>query len=64
MNKVIVRITAGNLVDEQLHAAGIGVRQRQTVEASVLRAHGAIGVSVLLRHALSRDPQLHRNVHR
>ena len=48
---VVVRIAAGNLVGEDLHAIEIDMRQHQTVEAAILRTHRAIGVGVLLRPA-------------
>ena len=42
------------LVDEQLHAMGVDVRQYQTVKLSSADIHCAIGVGVLVReHALA-----------
>ena len=38
---VVVRIAAGNLVEKDLHAGEIDMRQHQTVEAAVLRIHRA-----------------------
>lgn len=49
-NHVVVRLATGNLVNEDLHAVRVDLRQHQAVETAILRTHRAIGVGVLLRH--------------
>ena len=47
---VVVRVAAGDLVKDDVHAVSIDMREHQTVEAPVPRTRRTIGVGVWLRH--------------
>ena len=49
-DQIVARVAAGNLVEEDLHAVGVDMRQHQAVEATVPWTDRAIGVGILLRH--------------
>lgn len=50
MARTITGMAGGDLVEEDLHALAVNVRQDQGIELAVAHTHRRIGVGVLLGH--------------
>lgn len=57
-NNVLIGVTGRDLVEEELHAFGVDVRQDQTVEFTRAHIHRAIDLGVLVcQHGLANGAQ-------
>ena len=54
---VLIWVALGDLVDKQLHAAGVDLRKDQAIELSRTHIHRCIGIGALVaQHGLAHEP--------